>query len=167
MTTETRQDAHRTGVSTLVQSSLGALAAGTVVSMAGLLVDGRAGVLAGVIGTVVVVVVLFSGALVVTVVAELMPSASLMVALMTYALQMALLALVLIPLSDTAWAADNLAAGWLAAAVVTGALVWTVAQVLLATRARIPVYDLPPTPSTGVAGAPRADAPSAAEGSAR
>lgn len=143
MTTETRQDARRTGVRTLVRASLGALAAGLVISGAGLVVDGRSGLLAGLVGTAVVVGVLFSGALVVTVVADLMPGASLMVALMTYTLQMVLLAAVLIPLSDTSWAADNLTAGWLAAAVIAGALIWTAAQVLLATRVRIPVYDLP------------------------
>ncbi len=148
MTTETRQDARRTGVSTLVRSSLAALAAGLAISAAGLLVDGRSGLLAGLVGTAVVVGVLFSGALVVTVVADLLPGASLMVALMTYTLQMVLLAAVLIPLSDTAWADDNLTAGWLAAAVITGALIWTAAQVLLATRVRIPVYDLPAPEAT-------------------
>ncbi|WP_323794309.1 hypothetical protein, partial [Nocardioides sp.] len=133
-------------------------------SQVALLVDGRTGLLAGLVGTAVVVGVLFSGALVVTVVADLMPAASLMVALMTYTLQMVLLAAVLIPLSDTSWAADNLTAGWLAAAVISGALIWTAAQVLLATRVRIPVYDLPaaePTPH------PRGDVSSSVEGGAR
>lgn len=148
MTTETRQEARRTGVSTLVRSSLGALAAGLAISLVALVVDGRAGLLAGLVGTAVVVGVLFSGALVVTVVADLMPGASLMVALMTYTLQMVLLAAVLIPLSDTSWAADNLVAEWLAAAVISGALIWTAAQVLLATRVRIPVYDLPSAEAT-------------------
>ena len=148
MTTETRQDARRTGVSTLVRASIGALAAGTGIALLALVVAGEAGLLAAVLGTVLVVAVLFSGALVVTVVADLMPSASLMVALMTYTLQMVLLAVVLIPLSRTEWAADRLDAPWLAAAVIAGALVWTIAQVVLATRARIPVYDLPADNST-------------------
>ncbi len=143
MTTETRQDARRTGVSTLVRASTGALAAGVVTALAGLVVVGREALLAGLVGTAVVVSVLFSGALVVAVVAELMPSASLMVALMTYTLQMVLLAVLLIPLSGTAWAAEHLAPAWLAAAVIVGALVWTLAQVLISVRVRIPVYDLP------------------------
>jgi ATP synthase protein I len=164
MTTETRQDARRTGVSTLVRSSAGALAAGVVIALIALVVAGEAGLLAAVIGTVLVVAVLFSGALVVTVVADLMPSASLMVALMTYTLQMVLLAAVLIPLSRTQWATDHLDAPWLAAAVIAGALVWTVAQVLLATRARIPVYDLPAHDSTPET---RSGVSAAAEGGAR
>lgn len=143
MTTETLQDARRTSVSMLLRSSAAALVAGVLVSVAGLLLDGERGLLAGALGTAVVVAVLFSGSLVVSVVAEVMPSASLMVALMTYTLQMALLALILIPLGNSTWATDHLTARWLAGAVIAGALIWTVAQVLLATRARIPVFDLP------------------------
>ncbi|CAN5315469.1 hypothetical protein BH09ACT12_BH09ACT12_14310 [soil metagenome] len=163
MTTETRQDARRTGVSTLVQASAAALGAGTAVALIALLAAGGAGLLAAAIGTVVVVSVLFSGSLVVTMVADLMPSASLMVAMMTYTLQMALLALILIPLSRTDWATDHLEASWLAAAVIAGALVWTITQVLLATRARIPVYDLPPAGDT----VESRSGVSAAEGGAR
>ena len=164
MTTETRQDARRTGVDTLVRASVGALVAGMAIAAAGALVSGQSALLGAAIGTVVVVSVLFSGALVVTVVADLMPSASLVVALMTYTLQMVLLALVLIPLSDTDWAARKLDAPWLAAAVIAGALVWTLAQVLLATRARIPVYDLPASQVSHGSGS---GDPSAVEGGAR
>lgn len=164
MTTETRQDARRTGVRTLVRSSAAALVAGGVVCLVGLAVAGGSGLAAAIIGTLVVVFVLFSGALVVTVVADLMPSASLLVALMTYALQMAILALLLIPLSRSEWAKTNLDAPWLAVAVIAGALVWTVAQVLLATRTRIPIYDLPAPTTTG---GPRSEASSAVEGGAR
>ncbi len=164
MTTETRQDARLTGVRTLVRSSAAALVTGAVVSVVALGFSGVAGLGAALIGTLVVVVVLFSGALIVTVVADLMPNASLLVALMTYTLQMVVLAVVLIPLSRSAWATAHLEAPWLAAAVIAGALVWTVAQVLLATRVRIPVYDLP---DPVVAAASPSEAASGAEGGAR
>lgn len=164
MTTETRQDARLAGVRTLVRSSAAALVTGGVVSVVALAAAGGAGLRAALIGTLVVVVVLFSGALVVTVVADLMPNASLLVALMTYTLQMVVLAVVLIPLSRSDWAIAQLDAPWLAVAVIAGALVWTVAQVLLATRARIPVYDLPDPAGAGVS---RSGAPSGAEGGAR
>lgn len=164
MTTETRQDARRAGVSTLVRSSAAALCAGAAISALGLSVAGEEALLAGAIGTVVVVTVLFSGALVVTIVADLMPSASLMVALMTYTLQMALLALVLIPFANTSWASERLDAPWLAGAVIAGALIWTVAQVLLATRARIAVYDLPPAQPVDTSGS---SVSSPVEGAAR
>ena len=108
MTTETRQDARRTGVSTLVRASAAAAVIGLAIALVALVVAGGAGFLAAMIGAVVVVAVLFSGALVVTVVADLMPAASLLVALMTYTLQMALLALVLIPLSRTEWSSREL-----------------------------------------------------------
>lgn len=164
MTTETRQDTRRTGVSTLLRSSAAALVTGAVVSVVGLAAAGRPALYAAVIGSLVVVSVLFSGALVVTVVADLMPGASLLVALMTYTLQMGLLALLLIPLGRSDWAVAHLDAPWLAVAVIAGALIWTVAQVLLATRVRIPIYDLD-TPAA--APADRSDVPSAAEGGAR
>jgi len=138
--------------------------AGLVVMLVGLALDGRSGLLAAAIGTVVVVGVLFSGALVVMVVAELMPSASLMVALMTYTLQMVLLAVVLLSLRASGWAQENLTPAWLAIAVMAGALVWTLAQVLIATRVRIPVYDLV---SAEELSAPRSGVPSGAEGGAR
>lgn len=143
MTTATRQDARRAGVKTVVRAALAALAFGLSVAAVGLVAAGAPAGVAALIGTLVVVVVLFSGALTVTIVADLMPSASLMVALMTYALQMVLLAVVLIPLGRSDWAEEHLDAPWLAAAVIGGALVWTVCQVVLATRARIPIYDLP------------------------
>ena len=158
MTTEIRPDPRRTGARILVRSSAAALLAGVLVSVIAWLVAGTPGLLAGAIGTAVTVAVLFSGALVVTVVAELMPSASLLVALMTYTLQVVVLAVVLVPLGSSDWSDAHLDAPWLGAAVIAGALVWTVAQVLLATRARIPVYDLDAASSR---------APARAEGGAR
>ena len=146
MTTATRQDAHRSGVSPMVttvfSAALAALVTGLLVALVGLVVSGAPAALAGLLGTVVVVSVLFSGALVVTIVADLMPTASLLVAMMTYTLQMVLLAVLLVPLGRSDWADEHLDAPWLAAAVIGGALVWTVCQVVLATRARIPIYDL-------------------------
>ena len=155
MTTEARQDVRRHGVMTVGRSASAAFAAGLLITVAGLLVGGGDAALAAFIGTVAVVAVLFSGALVVTIVADLMPAASLMVAMLTYTLQMALLGLLLLPLSATDWAGAHLDATWLALAVIGGALSWTVCQVLLATRARIPVYDLPdPKPSEHAGAAP-------------
>ncbi len=154
-------DARRQGVRTVVRSAGAALVAGLLLALVGLLAAGSPAATGAGLGTAAVVLVLFSGSLVVLVVADLMPSASLVVALMTYTLQMALLALVLLPLSSTSWAAAHLDAPWLAAAVVATALVWTVSQVRLATRVRIPVYDLPDAPVD------TADASAGAEGGKR
>lgn len=155
MTTDTRQDARRAGVSIVARAALAALVCGLLVAATGAVASGGQAALAALIGTLAVVAVLFSGALIVTIVVDLMPTASLMVALMTYTLQMALLGLVLIPLGRSTWADEHLDAPWLAAAVIGGALVWTVCQVVLATRARIPVYDVVATgaPNTTEGGA--------------
>lgn len=153
VTTETTLDRRRAGVTIVTRAALAALLVGLLVTGLGLLVGGGQAGLAGLIGMVVVVVVLFSGTLVVTMVAELMPAASLMVALLTYVLQTALLGLLLLPLSVSDWGDEHLDAPWLAASVIGGALVWTVCQVLLYTRARIPVYDLPQRGESVAAGA--------------
>lgn len=156
MTTATRQDARRSAVSPMVAtvawSAAAALGIGLAISGIGAVVSGAPAGLAALIGTTAVVGVLFSGALIVTLVVDVKPAASLLVALVTYISQMALLAVVLIPLGRTSWADQHLDAAWLAAAVIGGALVWTVSQVVLATRVRIPVYDLAPSQESRVSG---------------
>ncbi|CAN5585932.1 hypothetical protein BH11ACT8_BH11ACT8_08290 [soil metagenome] len=146
MTTEHRQDARTSGVASLAHAALLALGLDLLVSGLAFLVAGGPGLAAALIGTAVVVLVLFNGACVVDVVSRLLPAASLMVALLTYTLQMALVALLLLPLSRSTWADQHLDDTWLAIAVIAGALAWTVTQVVLATRVRIPVYDLPAGP---------------------
>lgn len=141
MTTESMQDT-RTGFPPL----LGALGAGAVALLvlvvAAALVDGRAAVVGAAGGGVLTLAVFAIGVAVVTVVARLMPSASLLVALMTYALQLLVLALCVAALERAGVTDEDLSRGWFAAAVIAVALLWVAGQLVAATRQRIPVYDL-------------------------
>ena len=147
MTTESQQDT-RTGLSPL----LGALGAGAVAVLvlvvAAALVDGRAAVVGAAGGGVLTLAVFALGVAVVSVVARLMPSASLLVALMTYALQLLVLALCIAAIERAGVSGADLSRGWFAAAVIAVTLLWVTGQLVAATRQRIPVYELPSSTSS-------------------
>ena len=125
---------------------LGAATAGlvlvvVVVVLAGL-VDGSQGVLGAAAGGGLALAVFATGTAVVQVAAQVMPAASLLVALMTYTLQVVLMGAVAVALSGPgSW--DALSRGWFAGAVIAVTVTWMVAQVWIVGRQRIPVYDLP------------------------
>lgn len=143
MTTESTPGT-RTGWSPL----LGAVAAGAVavlvLVLAAAVIDGRAAVAGAASGGGLTLLVFASGTAVVGTVARLMPTASLLVALMTYALQLLVLALCITAIDRAGVGAETLSRGWFAAGVIAVALLWMVGQLLTATRQRIPVYDLHP-----------------------
>lgn len=141
MTTESRTSP-RTGLSPV----LGALASGAVAVLVLLvvaaLVEGRPGVVGVAAGGVLTLVVFALGLAAVGFVARLLPGASLLVALMTYALQLLVLAAVVGAIDGAGIGADTLSRGWFATAVIVVTLAWLVGQLVAATRQRIPVYDL-------------------------
>lgn len=143
MTTESKPGP-RTGLSPL----LGAVAAGAVAVLvlvvAAAVMDGRAAVVGAASGGVLTLVVFALGIAVVSAVARLMPSASLLVALMTYALQLLVLALCITAIDRAGVGPETLARGWFAAGVIAVTLLWMVGQFVTATRQRIPVYELAP-----------------------
>ncbi len=147
MTTETRvtnRDTVRfTGVSVLVKATVAAFGAGLVVVALAAIIDGGSAVVSALVGTAIVVAVFAFGAFVVNAVAGLLPAASLLVALLTYTLQVVLMAMVFVALSTTGGPGDDLDRGWLGAAVIAGTAGWLVAQLTLATRLRLPAYELP------------------------
>lgn len=126
---------------------LGPVAAG---ALAGLVLTGvaasttgSAGAAGAAIGTVMVLTFFGFGAVVLGVVARVAPAASLLVALLTYTLQVVLVGVVFLALSSGGALDGPVDPRWLSAAVITGTLVWLGAQVTLAVRARQPIYDLP------------------------
>src|SRR6478672_11454159 len=142
MTTESK-----TGPRQGLSPVLGALGAGVVAVLVLLvvagLVDGRPAVVGVATGGVLTLVVFALGLAVVGVVARLLPSASLLVALMTYVLQLLVLALVVAAIDGSGADATTLARGWFAAAVIAVTLAWVVGQLVAATRQRIPAWDTP------------------------
>jgi ATP synthase protein I len=71
-----------------------------------------------------------------------MPAASLLVALLTYTLQVLAMGLAFAAISRSGALDESLDRAWLAAAVIAGTAGWLVLQIVLATRVRIPVYEL-------------------------
>jgi ATP synthase protein I len=115
---------------------------GLVTVILGVLVGGAPGAAGAAVGAVLVCAVLASGAVVVGAVAAVSPKASLLVALLTYTLQVLLVGLVYVGLREGGALSGPVDARWLSAAVIACTLVWTGALVVVSTRSRQPVYDL-------------------------
>lgn len=115
---------------------------GTVVALIGAITVGAPAALGAAIGTAMVCVFFAAGALVLDVVANLAPSASLLVALLTYTLKVVLVGLVFVALNRSGLLEGTIDARWLGGTVIAGTLAWLAAQVVASTRARIPVYEL-------------------------
>lgn len=110
----------------------------------GALVGGSPAALGALVGGLLIVVVLASSTLLVDAAASLANASVLLVGLVTYSLHVLLVLVALVAVERSGLTDDGtLSARWLGGAVVVGALVWSVAQVVATTRARIPLYDLP------------------------
>ena len=146
MTTETPRTGQAdrdSGVSVLVGAGAAALVLGLAATVVGAVASGSEAALGALVGTLLVVGVLGFGSFVVNVVAGLMPAAALMVAMLTYTLQVVLMGVVFAALSGSGLLDSTVDRGWLAGAVIGGTAIWLVSQVVLTTRRRIPVYELP------------------------
>jgi ATP synthase protein I len=73
----------------------------------------------------------------------------LLVALMTYVLQLLVLALVVAAIDGADLSSETLSRGWFAAGVIAVAMLWMVGQIVAATRQRIPLYDTTTRATTG------------------
>lgn len=118
------------------------LGLGALLALVGGLVTGSPAVLGVLIGTAMVCVFFGFGAVVLDLVAAVAPAASLLVALLTYSLQVVLVGLVFVALGRSGLLEDAVHARWLGGAVIAGTLAWLAAQVVASMRVRIPVYDL-------------------------
>jgi ATP synthase protein I len=118
-------------------------AVGLVLVVAAAVVGGSSGAAGAAIGALMICAVFAVGAVLVGVVATVSPSASLLVALLTYTLQIAAVGLVYSALKDGGQLDGPVDARWLSAAVIACTLTWTAAMVVGSTRSRQPIYDLP------------------------
>ncbi len=151
MTTESKQDTPGGG-SVLLGAAAGALLLGAVAVVVGAFAGGSPAAYGALAGTLLVVGVFGFGSFVVNAVAGAMPAASLLVALLTYTLQVATMALALVALNRSGLLDDSLDRGWLAGAVIVGTLGWMVTQIVLATSLRLPAYDLTSEAPSGMRG---------------
>jgi hypothetical protein len=131
-------------------AGLATLLAGGLVIVLAALVAGAPGAAGAAIGAAAVVVFFCFGALTVNAVSTVAPGASLLVALLTYTLQVVLLFVVFAALAASPAVGASVDQHWVAGAVILGTLVWVVGQIVAATRSRLPVYDLPDAGPVGV-----------------
>lgn len=144
MTTETKPRTPNSGVGVLLGAAFLALLAGLPVALLGLVQHGASAAKPALIGAIVAVTVFAFGALVVNAVAGLMPRAALMVALLTYTLQVVVLALLFAVLGGLAMFDGDRERSWLAAGLIVSTLAWLAAHIAIVSRQRIAVYDLAP-----------------------
>lgn len=121
------------------------LVVGAGLALAGALSAGTPAAAGAGVGLLMVLVFFGLGAVVLDTVAGIAPSLSLLVALLTYTLQVVLVGLVFVGLSRSGLLGSELDADWLGVTVIVATLTWLAAQVVTTVRTRRPVYDLPPS----------------------
>jgi ATP synthase protein I len=115
---------------------------GAVLAGVGAIAAGTPAALGAAIGTAMVCAFFAVGALVLDVVAGLAPAASLLVALLTYTLNVVLVAVFFVTMKQSGLLDHDVDARWLAGGVIAATLAWLAAQVVATMRARIPVYEI-------------------------
>jgi ATP synthase protein I len=143
MTTATPRDTNATVRSVVRGALVATLAAGVVATVLGGLLGGPAAALGAGIGVGMVAFFFAFGALVLNLVARVAPALSLLVALLTYTLKVFLIGLVFVALNRSGALDGAVHPAWLGGTVIACTLVWLVAQIILSTRVRQPLYDLP------------------------
>ena len=148
MTTESSASTRRSslvpGVRVVARAAVLTALVGVVLVAVAAVVHGGEAAAAAAVGAGLVILVVSFGTLSLHVVASAMPTASLLVALVTYVTQLAIVLLVFLAITRGDAFSSDRARGWLAAAMVLATLVWTAAHVVLTARERTPYFDLPP-----------------------
>jgi ATP synthase protein I len=147
MTTESSATSRRSslapGVRVVVRAAGLTVLAGAILTGTAAIVHGAEAAAAAAVGAGLVALVVSFGTLSLHVVASAMPTASLLVALVTYATQLAIVLLVFLAITRGGVFSSDVARGWLAASMVVATLVWTTAHLVLTARERAPYFDLP------------------------
>ncbi|MDN5895427.1 MAG: hypothetical protein L0H93_15560 [Nocardioides sp.] len=142
MTTELKHSTPKPGVKVLLDAMVVAAVLGLLVALLGAVTDGAPAAYGALVGTLVIVFVLAFGAFSVELVSRVVPAMSIIVALLSYALQLVLLLVILVSLDRAGALEESLAPKWVVAAIIVGTFTWLVAQIVITTRLRLPVYDL-------------------------
>ena len=148
MTTESRAITSRSslvpGARVVVQAAALTGLAGALLVVVAAVVHGGEAAAAAAVGAGLVLLVVSFGTLSLHVVASAMPAMSLLVALVTYATQLAIVLLVFLAITRGEVFSSDQARAWLAASMVLATVVWTAAHLVLTARERAPYFDLPP-----------------------
>jgi ATP synthase protein I len=147
MTTEstatTRRSSLAPGVRVVARAAGLTVLAGALLAGVAAVVHGAEPAAAAAVGAGLVALVVSFGTFSLHVVASAMPTASLLVALVTYATQLAIVLLVFLAITRGGAFSGDVARGWLAGSMVVATLVWTTAHLVLTARERTPYFDLP------------------------
>ena len=119
------------------------LGAGAVAAVVAALTTGGPGALGVLVGVGLLVGFYVLGLVTMQVSASVAPSTSLLLALLTYTLQVVLLGLAFVALQRSGLLVERVDRRWLSGTVVVGTLLWTASLVRSATRQRIPLYHTP------------------------
>lgn len=141
MTTAIARRKPSVGAGILLAAGGFCLAAGAVTAVVGALVQGSDAALGAVVATAIVLLVFGGGAALVNLVAGALPSASMLIALLTYTLQVVLMFVIMLAISRSGVLDDAVDKAWLAGTLIGGTAAWLVSQVVAATKVRIPVFD--------------------------
>lgn len=106
------------------------------------LVAGSAGALGALTGGGIACVFFLFGSSVVGAAIRVAPHTGMIVALLTYTLQVVLVAVVFSRLVRSDVLGTSLSAGWLAGGIAAATVSWSVGQIVASTRARIPAFDI-------------------------
>jgi hypothetical protein len=142
MTTESKQDT-RPGVTVLLGAAIAGAAAVVLLSVVAAITGGADAAVATGVGGGMALGIFFFGTAALHLVAGVMPTMSLLFALLTYTLQVALMTLLMVGINQSGAFTTSHTRGWLAAGVILTTITWMVAQIWRATHLRLPVYDLP------------------------
>ncbi|QBX56502.1 hypothetical protein EXE58_14205 [Nocardioides seonyuensis] len=147
MTTESKQDtpprSRGRGASPLLGAAVASAVLVVILGVIAQVAAGSAGLKGALAGGGLALVVFLVGTLVVATVARLVPAMSLLIALLTYVLQVVLMGVVVLALVRSDLGGQQLFREWFAGAVISVTMLWLGVQVWLFTRLRIPVYELP------------------------
>lgn len=120
-----------------------AVVGATIVGLAAL-TSGSPAAYGALVGTGIALLVFCFGAFAVDAVARLMPVASLLVALLTYTMQVLLMLVVFVGLNRSGALDDSLDRAWLGGSIIAAVLTWTFAQLTASAKARIPAFETSP-----------------------
>lgn len=120
---------------------LGVLAGTAVLTGVALVAADAAAVRSALLGGGLVVVFFAFGAVNVSVAARIAPATAMLVALVTYTMQVVLVLLAFVALRRSDAFEETLVEGWLAAGLIVGTLVWMTAQVVTTLRTPIPPWE--------------------------
>ena len=157
MTTATATTPRDPGFRALVRAALVTVAVGLTITILAAITAGSEAAWGALVGTALVAGVFGFGSFTVNLVATVVPAAALLVALLTYVLQVLVMGLVFAGLSGSGLLDETIDRTWVGGTVIAGTVAWLAVQVLVATTRRIPVYELPePAPAmTAATGARR------------